>query len=163
MRVDRSGDRVRVRLNLAESHVLAQLFGELQDVLEPGALPPSDPVRQRLYPAGYDDPGAADAFRELTEGALRRERSERVDQCLGELIEGRSLRRTEVLLDADTADRWIRVLNDLRLTFGTRLEITEDDDFGVEDLDPDDPEAHLRARYLWLTALQDVLVTALMD
>jgi hypothetical protein len=149
----------RVRLNLAEGHVLDQLFHELQDALAPDALGPDDPVRRRLYPAAYDDAGDAQDYRELTEAALQADRSERVDQCLAELRSGRSIRRTEVNLDAEAAERWLRVLNDLRLTFGTRLEITEDDDY---ELDETDPDVQLRARYLWLTALQDALVTTLM-
>jgi hypothetical protein len=159
MRISRHGDGARIRLNLAESHVLEQLFGELQDVLEPGALGPSDPVRQRLYPAAYEDPDADVAYREITEAALRADRNARTDRCLAEVLQGRSLRRTEVVLDADGVERWIRVLNDLRLTFGTRLDISEDDDY---ELDERDPQVHVRARYLWLTALQDALVTAVM-
>ena len=51
------------------------------------------------------------------------------------------------------------MLNDLRLTFGTRLDISEDDDF---DLDESDPDVQLRARLPWLTALQDALVMTVM-
>jgi hypothetical protein len=64
-----------------------------------------------------------------------------------------------VILDGDGAERWMRVLNDLRLTLGTQLNISEDDDY---ELDEQDPQVHLRARYLWLTALQDALVTTVM-
>jgi hypothetical protein len=159
VKVARSGRTTRVRLSLAESHVLEQIFAELQDTLEPGALEPDDPVRERLYPAGYEDDEAAQAFRELTESGLRQDRLERTDRCLAELLSARSLVRTDIHLDAESADRWIRVLNDMRLTFGTRLDISEDDDY---DLDADDPEVYVRARYVWLTALQDMLVTSLM-
>jgi hypothetical protein len=159
MRVTRSADGVRIRLNLAESHVLEQLFQELQGILEPGGLGRSDPVQRRLYPAAYDDAEQAQAFRDLTETALRQERSERVDECLGELRRSRSLVRTDVHLDAMATERWLRVLNDLRLSFGTRLGITEDDDNAMDETDP---QIGLRARYLWLTALQDVLVTTVM-
>ena len=61
--------------------------------------------------------------------------------------------------DAEAVERWLRVLNDLRLSVGTRIGITEDDDNA---LDESDPLVHLRARYLWLTALQDALVTTVM-
>jgi hypothetical protein len=69
------------------------------------------------------------------------------------------VRRTEVTLDADGAERWMRVLNDLRLTLGTQLNISEDDDY---ELDERDPQVQLRARYVWLTALQDALVRTVM-
>jgi Domain of unknown function (DUF2017) len=159
VRLSKVGERVRIRLNIAESHVLEQLFTEVQDVLVPGALDPSDPVRKRLYPAAYADPEDEQAYRELTEEGLRDERTARIAECLAELIAGRSLRRTEVVLDDDSAERWMRVINDLRLTFGTRLGISEDDEY---ELDERDPQVHLRARYLWLTALQDALVTTVM-
>jgi hypothetical protein len=149
----------RLRLNLAESHVLEQLFHELQDVLAPDALRADDAVRQRLYPAAYEDAAQAQAYRELTESALQADRSSRVDECRAELRSGRSIRRTEVVLDADTAERWLQVLNDMRLAFGTRLQISEDDEYELNEADPD---VQLRARYLWLTALQDALVTTLM-
>lgn len=150
---------MRVRLNIAESHMLEQLFNDLQGDLVPGVLDPSDPVQKRLYPAGYDDEESAAAFRDLTESSLRRDRSERVGQCLAEVRSGRSLRRTEVTLDADGTQRWLQALNDLRLTFGTRLGITDEDDYALDDADP---QVQLRARYLWLTALQDSLVTTAM-
>jgi hypothetical protein len=159
MKVSRAGDGARIRLNIAESHVVEQLLEELRAIIEPDALGADDPVRQRLYPAAYQDASDADAFRSLTESALQAERSERVETCLAEIRAGRSVRRTEVVVDADGADRWIRVLNDLRLAYGTRLDITEDDDYQVR---ADDPEAPLRARYLFLTALQDLLVSALL-
>ena len=161
MRVTKSGDRrAAAAATCAESHVLEQLFGELQDILEPGAL--KRPIRcgSGCTRPGTDDAEAAEAFRELTETGLRQERSERVDECRAELLAGRALVRTEVNLGADAAERWLRVLNDLRLSFGTRLGITEDDD---NDLDEADPQIGLKARYLWLTALQDVLVTTVTD
>ena len=159
MKVSRAGAGARIRLNLAESHVVEQLLDELRGILEPEALSGDDPVRLRLYPDAYQDASDSEAFRELTETALQAERSERVEACLAELHAGRSLRRTEIVLDADGADRWIRALNDLRLAYGTALEITEDDDYQVR---MGDPEAPVRARYLFLTALQDVLVETLM-
>lgn len=139
--------------------MLERIFAELQDALDSEALDAEDPVRERLYPAAYEDDEQAQAFRELTESGLRQDRLDRADQCLAELRSARSLVRTELHLDAESADRWIRVLNDMRLTFGTRLNISEDDEY---ELDVDDPEVHLRARYVWLTALQDMLVTSLM-
>lgn len=159
MKVTRHGESVRARFSLAEAHLLDEVFGELADVLAPDALPATDPVRARLYPAGYEDAEDAAAYRELTEAGLHQDRSERLERCRSELRKARLRVRTEVVLAPDAADRWIRVLNDLRLTLGTRLDITDDDDY---DLDEEDPDIRERARYVWLTALQDLLVTALM-
>ena len=159
MKVTRQGATVRVRLQLPEAHLLDQLLGELQELLAPEALPPSDPVRERLYPAGYADDADAAAFRELTEAGLQQDRSERLEHCRSELRKARAILRTDLVLAPDAADRWIRVLNDARLTIGTRLDISEDDD---GHLDATDPNVRDRARYVWLTALQDLLVTSLM-
>lgn len=162
MRLTKAGDGLRIRFNPAESQVIEQILNGLQDVLEPGALDAADPVRRRLYPDGYADRDQAEAFRELTEAGLRQERSERLDRCLAEVLAGRSLRRTEVTLDAEGADRWLRVVNDLRLALGTRLGVTEDDDVGLDPRRAADPDVQARAQYLWLTALQDSLVVTLM-
>ena len=159
MRIAPVGDGVRLRLNPAESHALELLFTGLQDDLQPGALAAGAPVSERLYPAGYADEPDARAFRELTEASLREDRSERLDQCLAELLTGRAMLRTEVVLDGEATQRWLRVVNDLRLTLGTRLGVTDDDDY---ELDEKDPQVRLRARYLWLTALQDSIVVAVM-
>ena len=159
LKVTRHGESVRIRLGLAEAHVLEQLLTELQEYLDPEALDPSDPVHARLYPAAYEDDADAAAFRELTESGLQQERRNRADVCLADLRDARSLVRTDLSMSAADADRWIRVLNDLRLALGTRLDISEDDDY---ELHPDDPDVHLRARYVWLTALQDMLVTTLL-
>ena len=158
--MSKHGDGARIRLNLVESHILEQLFGELQAALDSDAPTADDAVRARLYPAAYEDPDDARAFRELTESSLSAERDERIEQSVAELRAGRTLRRTEVTVDADGAERWMKVLNDLRLTFGTQLGISEDEDNNT--LDESDPQVHLRARYLWLTALQDALVTTVM-
>jgi hypothetical protein len=159
VKVTRHGESVRIRLGLAEAHVLEQLLTELQEFLEPDVVDASDPVQKRLYPAAYDDDADAAAYRELTESSLRQERRNRADECLADLRDARSLVRTDITMSGAEADRWIRVLNDLRLALGTRLDISEDDDY---ELRPGDPDVHLRARYVWLTALQDMLVTTLL-
>src|SRR5579875_15475 len=94
----KGGTGVRIRFDLVESSVVEQLFAELTAVLTDET---DDEVRRRLYPDAYADAEAAAAFRDLTETGLRLERCERHDECLDELRAGRSLRRTEVVLDAD--------------------------------------------------------------
>jgi Domain of unknown function (DUF2017) len=64
------------------------------------------------------------------------------------------------VLDAEAADRWIRSLNDVRLTLGVRLDITDESD--AEDVDADHPMAQEWGVYSWLTGLQDALVRLLM-
>jgi hypothetical protein len=123
---------------------------------EDGSGDGADAIRRRLAPDGYrDDPDAADEFRRMTADTLRTERDERIAACQAELATSGEVDIT----DPDTSRRWIQVLNDLRLAFGTRLGVTEDDG---PDLDPDDPDVELRAIYHWLSAVQDSVVSELM-
>lgn len=153
MRIARRRGVIRMQLEQVESALLDTLLDDLDGAI--GTLPLNDPVRQRLFPAGYQDDDAAGEFRELTESSLRDSKTQRVGQCRAELPDGAGT----LELSAEDAERWLTVLNDLRLAIGTRLEITEDEPMEV---DPASSDAQTRAVYHWLTALQDSLVNAAM-
>jgi len=70
--------------------------------------------------------------------------------------------QTEVTLGPDEMNLWLGVLNDARLTLGARLEITDDSNAEDWDLAPDDPATPARATYVWLTALQGLLVDTML-
>lgn len=136
--------------------------GDLPDLgITEDAETPDDPVLARLFPDGYrEDPEAAREFRRYTEATLRDGKREAAEVVLA------SLRGTppgtEMVLDKEQAQCWLRALNDVRLALGTRLEITDDAyDGPPSGLDPDDPVFALFAAYDWLTALQDQLVRVL--
>lgn len=153
---------VRVRLAPPEADTLASLLTDLINALQPDGLDRDDPVFRRLYPDGYQSNAeAADAFRALTESTLHSERLERAEQCRSGLAEaGRDTHhRIDARLDPEAAERWLRVLNDMRLAIGTRIGITEDDEF---DFDPQAEGAMPRALYAYLTGIQDALVRARM-
>jgi hypothetical protein len=140
-----------------EAELLRSLLGQLEAVLDgaEGGLE-GEAVRRRLLPEAYpEDPAAEAEFRTLTETTLRQERDERIAACRADLAAGGDVDLTA----PEAGRRWIQVLNDLRLTLGTRLGVTEDDD---HDIDPHDPDAQLRAVYYWLTAVQDAVVVELM-
>jgi hypothetical protein len=161
VKVHPDGDGARVKLSAMELSMLTSLLGELLDDLQPEALDPGDPVRERLFPPGYRD-AAEDAatFRDLTEESLRADRIQRAEQCLADISANRtSWRGTEVVLDAEAAERWLRVLNDMRLALGTRLGVGDEDDYRLH---RGDPQLRVRARYIWLTGLQDLLVQSLL-
>lgn len=156
MKVRRRGELIRLRLDPIEGRLLVALFDDLVELVSDEVDDADDAVQQRLFPAGYRDDEAADAeFRSLTELSLRAERSERARQCSADLAGDPG----ELQLTGESTERWIQVLNDVRLVLGTRLDVTEED--GPE-IDPDDPQAQQRAIYYWLTAVQDSLVNALM-
>jgi hypothetical protein len=71
-------------------------------------------------------------------------------------------RRGEIVLSLgpDAVSALLALLNDARLTLGTRLDVTEETDF--EALDPDDPRTPGLAAYAWLTYLEGDLVEALL-
>lgn len=152
MRVLGGRGRVRVRLDEFETELLARMFNDLAELVEQDAFDEHDPVRARLYPLGYrDDIKAADDFRDLTERSLRIERAERARACIEDVHEP-----GEIVLDADGAERWIQVINDLRLALGTRLDITDERD--ADAVDAQHPQAQEWAIYHWLTGLQDSIV-----
>ena len=156
MKVRRRGGVIRLRLEPVEVRLLDALLEELVELVSEDSGDAADPVQRRLFPAGYRDDETADAeFRALTELTLRAERSERARKCAAELAGGSG----DLALSSEAGQRWIQVLNDVRLALGTRLDVTEED--GPE-IDPDDPLAEERAIYYWLTAVQDSLVVALM-
>jgi len=157
VKVRRRGGVVRLRLDQVETRLLIRLFDDLVDLVSADDLDAADdPVRRRLFPAGYRDDDAAEAeFRSLTELSLRTERVARARHCADDLAHDPA----EVGLTEEIGQRWIAVLNDLRLALGTQLDVTEED--GPE-IDPDDPLAQQRAIYYWLTAAQDAIVRALM-
>jgi hypothetical protein len=149
VRISTRRGTTRLRLDETESGVLGSLIQDMSEALD--QLAEDDPVRARLFPAGYrDDDTAAADFRTMTESALLTQRLERLDQCRAEVLSD-----ADISLDGEGLERWLMMLNDLRLALGTRLDVREDD---VPSFDPDDPQTQPRQVYYWLTALQDRLV-----
>ena len=126
----------------------------------PAATPrlPEDPVLARLLPDAYaDDPEAAGEFRKYTESSLR-EAKKYFAQTLLDTLPPKGGR---VRLTGDQARDWLRTLNDVRLMFGVRLEVTEDFEEQLAALAPGDPKIAAFEVYGWLGAVQESLVRAL--
>jgi hypothetical protein len=119
---------------------------------------PADPILARLLPDAYsDDPEAAGEFRRYTEVSLRSAKVAAAQTVLATLpARGGRVRLTE----AD-AQAWLRALNDVRLSLGVILGVTDDFDDQVEDLSEDDARAAYIGVYQWLAYLQESLVDAL--
>ncbi|WP_328317693.1 DUF2017 domain-containing protein [Streptomyces sp. NBC_00388] len=165
---------------------LAALFAEGP------SKPPDDPALARLFPDAYgeEEPGFSSEFRRFTENDLRtrkredalalvrtldaaggasetdasgepREASRKPRRRRGALPEGTVL----LTLSSDDSRHWLGALNDLRLTIGTRLEVSDEDeseDGGLYRLPEEDPRRPMVMAYLWLGALQETLVETLM-
>lgn len=137
----------------------AAVFDELERLFDDSAPQvPDDPVLARLLPDAYrDDPKAAGEFRKYTESSLR-EAKKYFAQTLLDTLPARGGR---VELSGDQARDWMRALNDVRLSFGVRLEVTEDFEEQLATLGPEDPKYAAYEVYGWLGAVQESLVQAL--
>jgi hypothetical protein len=120
---------------------------------------PDDPVLARLLPDAYqDDPAAAGEFRQYTESSLREAKKYFAHSLLDTLPPSGG----RVKLTGDQARDWLRALNDVRLMFGVRLEVTEDFEEQLASLAPEDPRIAAFEVYGWLGAVQESLVRALV-
>ncbi|SED28495.1 DUF2017 domain-containing protein [Streptomyces sp. TLI_105] len=185
------GGGAAVALDDVEISILRSLAVQLMELIGPGdepaadedplaalfaegpSEPPSDPALRRLFPDAYGDDSeelraAASDFRRYTENDLRarkREDALAVVRALDSLSAEAAGEGGAVLkLTPDESRSWLGALNDLRLTIGTRLEVTDDEDseqlYRLPDSDPRKP---MVMAYLWLGALQESLVMTLMS
>jgi hypothetical protein len=139
---------------------LDRLMAEAVEAVEGAEAPsvPDDPVLARLLPDAYqDDPEAAGEFRKYTESSLREAKKYFAQTLLDTLPPSGG----RVRLTGDQARDWMRALNDVRLMFGVRLEVTEDFEEQLAALAPDDPKVAAFEVYGWLGAVQESLVRAL--
>lgn len=170
--VRRRGGIVRVTLDDEEAALLASLAGEVVALLDPpdatssDALEelvgisdrpvplPEDPALRRLLPDAYrDDAAAAAEFRRLTDIELRTGKTAALRRIATDVAQP-----PVVALDDEGVERWLHGLNDIRLAFGTRLEVGEDIDAERASRSPEDPHYAALAVYDWLTWLQESLV-----
>ncbi|MEU0831729.1 DUF2017 domain-containing protein [Streptomyces sp. NPDC056231] len=183
------GGGAAVALDEVEIAILRSLAVQLLELIGPGdepadgedplaalfaegpSEPPTDPALARLFPEAYGDEdselrAASAEFRRFTENDLRtRKRNDAltVVRTLDALPSGAE--GAVLTLSADECRNWLGALNDLRLTIGARLEVSDEDEGGEGSLYrlPDsDPRKPMVMAYLWLGALQETLVETLM-
>ena len=147
-----SPELVRLTVSRDELDLLRGLPAQLGDVLGEGE---ADPAAARLFPPAYDDPAEADAaaeYQRLMHDELLRGKLAAVDTVRRTLERAAKLRgsRWAVDLGEEETAAWLGVLNDLRLTLGVRLGVTEDLDGDVDDDDPRAPGFHLLYYLGWL-------------
>ncbi|MFJ4671011.1 DUF2017 domain-containing protein [Kitasatospora purpeofusca] len=130
---------------------------------------PADPALARLFPDAYGDPAgpadpesreAAGEFRRYTEPDLRTRKREDALYAV-RTLDGLGGEDGTVELDATGCRHWLGALNDLRLTLGVRLEVTDEDERGLYELPDSDDRKPLVMAYLWLGALQESLLEAM--
>ena len=171
MRFRRTRHGVEAKFDQGEAQVLVHLLDELLELIgdDEGGDPlqalvgmsdgpverPTDPAVERLFPDAYrGDDEAATEFRRYTQRDLRDGKRTAADRMRAALA-GEQRR---IVLDPEEAEAWLGALNDLRLTLGTRLDVTEDTD--LRTVDTGDPRAYPLAVYSWLGYVQETLVEA---
>ncbi|MFE5481968.1 DUF2017 domain-containing protein [Streptomyces sp. NPDC056527] len=183
------GGGAAVALDEVEISILRSLAVQLLELIGPGdepvegedplaalfaegpSEPPSDPALKRLFPDAYGDEdeelrAAAADFRRYTEKDLRARKREDALAVIRSLDSLSSSGEDGAILKLtpDESRSWLGALNDLRLTIGTRLEVTDEDESGELYRLPDsDPRKPMVMAYLWLGALQESLVETLMS
>ncbi|MGW2477644.1 DUF2017 domain-containing protein [Streptomyces sp. NPDC001665] len=183
------GGGAAVALDEVEIAILRSLAVQLLELIGPGdepaegedplaalfaegpSEPPTDPALARLFPEAYGDEddelrAASAEFRRFTENDLRTRKREdalvvvRTLDALTPAGDGAVL-----TLTADECRNWLGSLNDLRLTIGTRLDVSDEDE-GEEGslyrLPDSDPRKPMVMAYLWLGALQETLIETMM-
>jgi hypothetical protein len=171
-----SGGGAAIALDDVEISILRSLAVQLLELVGPGepeqedadplaamfaegpSKPPTDPALARLFPDAYEETGDAAEFRRFTENDLRGRKRNDALAMIKVLDAGGPVLK----LNPEQARQWLGALNDLRLTIGTRLEVSEDADSELYRLPDDDPRKPLVMAYLWLGGLQESLVEALM-
>ncbi|WP_392753505.1 DUF2017 domain-containing protein [Streptomyces sp. LN590] len=183
------GGGAAVALDEVEIAILRSLAVQLLELIGPGdepadgedplaalfaegpSEPPTDAALARLFPEAYGDDdselrAASAEFRRYTENDLR---SRKRDDALAVVRTLDAIPAGEdggiLRLTADECRNWLGALNDLRLTIGTRLDVSDQDEGGEGSLYrlPDsDPRKPMVMAYLWLGALQETLVETLM-
>ena len=144
-----------VKLPSEERDLLRSLPGQLRALLTDAGAD-GDPALDRLFPPAYTggSEGNDMAQRNAEYSSLVREDLRAARLTSLDVMEA-SVDRTSLAEDELAA--WLGALNDLRLVFGTRLDVQED----MEDVAPDDPLAPAFALYYYLTWLQEQVVHAL--
>ena len=138
----RDGDRTTVLLGDDERSMLIDLAEQFRSVLAADA----DPDLRRLYPTAYADDAERDTeYAELVHDDLLQTRLDAIER----LVES----ATESSIDDEQLAAWMQVLNGLRLLLGTRLDVSEEDQFA-----PEAPDAPSRALIAWLGFLLEEAV-----
>jgi hypothetical protein len=150
---------VDVTLGEPEAELFRSVVAQMDQVLE---APEGNPHTLRLFPPAYrDDPDAQADYARLMTGDLLDGKRGAVRSVAAAMDRGAVKKGTwRVRLSADEVQDWLAVLNDARLTLGTRLDVTEET--YDREIDPDEPDAISHEIFRYLGYLEEWLVDALM-
>jgi hypothetical protein len=161
----RDGEHCVARFAPDEVNVLRKVAAEVVALLTDG-FDPGDPVVERLFPDVYPaHPDDSAEYRRLTEGELK---TSKIDQAGAILATLPSSGGGEVKLDTESAEAWLRALNDVRLALGIRLEVHDETSLESElddavMRDPTSSRVFQLSVYAYLGYLQESLLDALVS
>lgn len=182
------GGSATIALDELEASILRSLEVQMLELIGPGpgaegddplaalfaegpSEAPSDPALARLFPDAYGGPGEpadeetqelAAEFRRYTEVDLRARKREDALSVI-RALDGLGGEGGALKVAPGDCLRWLGALNDLRLTLGARLDVTEEDEDGLYGLPDSDPRKPLVMAYLWLGGMQESLIEAMSD
>ena len=135
---------------------------------------PDDPVLARLLPNAYEDPKDAAEFRRYTEDGAREKKkahAHAIRDCLIGVLDDHALdlnspgldkrQEVQIVLRGELIQAWLMGINDLRLSLGVRLKITQNSHEVYSKMGEDKPERALYNLFAWLGWLQEMLLTTL--
>ncbi len=148
-----------VTLTEPEVTILRSVAQQMEQVL---AAPEDSPHTRRLFPPAYtdDDEAQAEYARLMTADLADGKR--RALASVQATFDRGSMKRDawRVTLSAEEAEDWLAVLNDARLTLGTRLDVTEET--YEREIDPSDSDAAALEIFRYLGYIEEWLVETLM-
>lgn len=147
-----------VKLPAAGVSMLREAISGLEATLDPGA-----PEQVRLFPRAYADDADEAHFEEMTRGYLLDSKRDAIRLVGGALDRAHTKGDVvDLILEPDEVNALLGSLNDLRLVIGTLLEVTDEEQpRGL--LPPDHPDAPRVNSYLWLGAVQETILDALLS
>lgn len=150
--------RLSTQLEPIEAALLTQLAGQVAEILTGDADVAGNAAARRLLPDAYrDDPDAASEFRRFTARELGERKVRNAQLLIADVADALVAEGpTEVLLDEEATQAWVRCLTDVRLVVASRLGIERDGDAA-------DAAFMLADVYDWLGWVQESLVSAMDD
>lgn len=153
--VERTEAGIRLELDEQEAGILRELLKEMRLLLE-ADIPAEDDVLQRLFPRAHEDEEEQRAYEDLVGEQLRAAKLDALRTVNAKLGDGGAI---DVDLTLEETDDWLRLLNDIRLAIGTRIDV--DEQKMGRPYDPSDPEGPALSLLHWLGWLQGSILEEL--
>ncbi len=140
----RDHDCIAVELTKEVRETLLSLIQQLETFNDPNIK-----ESRRLFPTAYNnDPELENGYQVLAQSELVDQKSEAIKMVTDSIFQER--------LELELAEKWMVVLNDLRLVIGTQLDVSEDDPL-------DDLSDGRVSLYHSLSLLVELLVESLQE